>query len=129
MQDSSLAQAIAKTCLPPEIWIMIFQKLDLSSAVAAMQVLSDTFPALPSLLQACFMAAISSKVCMALTEDISGLLHCVLTKPFEKRRPPWMQKMMAIKGIDHPAGLQKLPADHHLKQRLLGQAYRAAHDC
>ena len=42
MQESSLAQAIAKTCLPPEVWIMIFETLDLSSAIAAMQVVSVT---------------------------------------------------------------------------------------
>ena len=45
MQESSLAQAIAKTCLPPELWIMIFDKLDLSSAIAAMQVVSVTLQA------------------------------------------------------------------------------------
>ena len=62
MQDSSLAQAIAKTCLPRELWFVIFQKLDLSSAVATMQVLSDIFPVLPSLLQACYTAGTSSEI-------------------------------------------------------------------
>lgn len=38
-QDSeSLAQPASSLCLPPEIWSMVFQRLDLSSTIAAMQV-------------------------------------------------------------------------------------------
>ena len=72
MQDSSLAQAIAKTCLPPEIWIMIFQNLDLSSAIAAMQVTLDTFSVFIAFLQACCMAGPTAEVCTMLTADVSG---------------------------------------------------------